>query len=243
MTSSWTRTTALLIWLDLTIAGAIAEASIFQIDQWTLSTGVIGTWPNIDSDGTQIVSNPLQVTHSAQVGSSTATTTFNFAWNDTFGDFLLQTAHRAADVDPSHMTAISDGFIYVTAHSDLLFAVDSSYSYYLPVNPMVAVMRVTAANNDPPYDQPFGQARHADTFLNAPVAGTFTINGQATLLAGRTYVIDYDLEVNAYGTSGQIAQGDGYLHFTLAEVPSPAALAPLAFAALFLRRPQRHSPR
>jgi hypothetical protein len=228
--------TAGVAFFSLTALHATANADEFDVTQWELVTAVSATFPGGDAEYSQTVTNPFQVTHTAQFLSSTATTTYSFAWNDTFGDFLVEVTHRAADVDPLRLTSGSSGFIYLTAMTDLLFIADAEYSYSLPVDPMYTAFAFTVYDAQPPNLAVFNGGGHYDTSVyGAPASGTFPANGQAILSAGHTWVIAYQMEVNAYyGYSGQIAQGDGYLHFTLSEVPEPAALFPLALGALLL---------
>lgn len=206
------------------------------IESWTLVTGVLDSVePNFA--GTETVQNPFIATYNNVSGASQAYADFDFSWNDTAGDFLLQVSHRAADVDPSILRALSQGYIYITTNADTLFAYDANYSYSLPVVPMRVIFEMGVADVLPPYDSPIGYANYYDTWDGAPASGSFPESGQVTLPAGHTWTLVYNMFVEAdYGNSGQIASADGYLHFTLTEVPEPATLFPLALAAMLLRQ-------
>lgn len=213
------------------------HASVFDVTQWDLGTGVLASFPHGAGVSSQTVMNPFIANHVAIDGNSSATTTYSFAWNASVGDFLVQVAHRAADVDPSILRSASDGRIYVTANTDLLFTIDGNYSYSLPVDPMLTIFNMGISDIQPPHDSPIGFGNSYDTVNGAPASGSFPISGQAILPAGHTWSISYIMEVFALGgLSGQIAQGDGYLHFTLQEaIPEPATLLPLALAAVLVR--------
>ena len=102
---------------------------------------------------------------------------------------------------------------------------------------MYAAFLLTIADVQPPHSSPFGRADSYHTANGAPASGTFTGNGQAILPAGHTWSIQYRMEVQAdYGYTGEIAAGDGYIHFTLS--PEPAAFLPIALGALLTRRPR-----
>jgi len=229
---------AVLIAVLLVTSPPELRADLFEVTQWDMATGVSASFPHGAAVFSQTVMNPFVEVHTAIDGASSASTAYNFSWNATFGDFLLQVSHRAADVDPSILRSVSDGFIYITTNADTLFSIDGNYSYSLPVDPMVTIFNVSVSDAQPPHDSPIGFGNYYGTEDGAPASGSFPIGGQAILPAGHTWLINYLMEVEAfYGYSGQITRGDGYLHFTLQEaVPEPAAFLPLALAALALRR-------
>jgi len=218
---------------------AVAGSPIFNVQQWQLGTGVTGTPPNVGVELNQTVTNPLILTQhwDGTDGFSSSETSYRFGWDSSFGDFLVQVTHRAADVDPNTLRSGSSGLIYFTSNTDVLFTIDGNYSYSLPINPMLTIFNLSVSDAQPPHDSPIGFGNYYGTEDGAPASGSFPISGQAVLPAGHTWLIDYLMEVETLGgLSGQIASGDGYLHFTLQSVPAPAAFLPLALAALLLRK-------
>jgi len=222
----------------LSCSATLLGGTIFDVTQWDLGTGVQATFPHGAGVFSQTVTNPFISNHLAIDGNSSASTTYNVTWDDRFGDFLVEVTHRAADVDPASLRSISDGLIYVTANTDLLISINGIYSYSLPVDPMEAEFDMTVFDPSPPYDSPIGFANLYNTSVDgAPASGSFPIGGQAILPAGHTWLIRYTMELfTYYGYSGQIASGDGYLHFTLQAVPEPAALGLLALGGAMIRR-------
>jgi hypothetical protein len=75
-----------------------------------------------------------------------------------------------------------------------------------------------------------------------PPAGTLTIDGSAILNAGTTYSLGFQFTTDNFAIPPAQAAwlGDGEIYMSIRPIPEPAALLPLAFAALFLRRHKSH---
>jgi hypothetical protein len=220
-------------------ASALEATPIFQVKEWGLDTGVLGTPPNFGGVSITQIANPLQSSSSWISGPSSAATSYNFGWNDTFGDFLIQATHRAVATDASVLRTLSSGAINVTAQSDLLFNLEAQWTYYLPISFMLAGTGFDVIDSDQPSNRLFAQQQSIDTALGAPLSGTLQLSGSAILPGGHTYTLSYGMELDVFHESGATATADGYIHFTLSEVPEPAALVPLALSALLLVRKRR----
>jgi hypothetical protein len=83
----------------------------------------------------------------------------------------------------------------------------------------------------------FSDYQTESTFSGPPVAGTFTVAGEVTLPADRTYYIRYSMRLGAWGSSGALTTGNGDVNFTI--TPEPGTLALLA-AFIFIVPRHRH---
>ncbi len=215
-------------------------SSVFTVDQWSLGASVAGAFPHFDGDGTIEVTNPLQTTYYAEVGDSHAQSVYSFNWNDTAGDFLIQASQLAADAEPFLLTTSSSNIFTIHTNQDLLFSYDMACDYNLPIDFMQVVCALGVVDNTPPNDGYVDAYVVDDTYSDWPASGAFRQTGQVILPAGREYGIAYLMRLMVDGPpSPGFATVDGYVHFTLSEVPEPAALFPLALAAMLLRRSRK----
>lgn len=217
---------------------AEANASLIAVSYWSLDTTVIRSTPQgVQTDGAFFdqVQNPFVGSHFATIGLSTASSAYDFAWNDAGGSFRINVAHRAEDNSGSLIQSSSSGSIGFSTTRDLLLTVDAPYSYDMPAYGMDANMSIGVSDR-PPTQHYFIGSAYQDTFLQSPLSGTLLVQGQSILPGGQTYNLSYLIRLNTRGTSGLFANGSGYFHFTLQEVPEPSTLALLLPAALTLRR-------
>ena len=239
-----TRTGVVVVGVFLCALSERALSSEFSVDSWSLNAYVRG---NSDQFGSyfQTVMNPF-VADSGQLTdrASTSSVSFDFWWNDQYGSFLIEgSQHCVAQNLPPFPGAIGRedcadaGGIHFTANADLLLSVDAAYPYHLDGPELFAqlLFEVTQVSNDP-VDPLFSAVRRDDTFINYPASGTFVIQGQAIIPAGQTYILSYDRGISAWADSGAIADGSGYIHFTLQSVPEPAVLGLLALGGAMIRR-------
>src|SRR5258706_13198925 len=81
---------------------ASAKAAMFSIDQWSLDAGVHG---NRDGSGVffETVMNPFVDSGQVTDRASSASTSFNFSWDDNYGEFLIQgSQHCVAQNSPPY---------------------------------------------------------------------------------------------------------------------------------------------
>jgi hypothetical protein len=222
---------------------ATVDAGIV-IDSWYLETGVLWTG-GTNSIASTTVQNPFQSVQDATgPGPTTGHTEYSFGCSASAGDFLIEGSHHVPGIDPQISLAESGGGIYLTPDADLLLAVDAAYTYNLAgPNMFVQLIFEVDPYSSEPADPVFSAVRRDDTVISFPASGTLSIHGQASVPAGQTYIISYSHLLRADGITGATADGSGYIHWTLTEVPAPATLGPLAFAALVLRRPRRDRAR
>ena len=225
--------------LVLVAAAPLAHAD-FIIPQWRVGVTVHDSSSGQSASSTfATVQNPFQDSHSVSVGISTAESAYDFAWSADFGSFLIEGAHEAEDVDDLTLFSQSSGFIWVAPSIDLSLEIAAAYSYYLPPGMMLARLEIAAFDVDT--SENLFYAREQDnSFDGYPVSGTFTIDGNATLPAGHTIVLHYEMIIQSFsGQTGLLGTGTGSVSFTLQPVPEPSALALLAPLVLIVPR-RRH---
>ncbi len=221
-----------LVVLGVVLAAAgPARAASFTVTEWSLGTGVVGA-PGSDWDVSTVVQNNFQENHYASAFNSTAASTFDFAWNDNFGRFLIEGTHQAEDVGA---VAKSSGLIYFYANEPLAYDIDISYTYDLPGGALEAGFTI-ALVEDETHEVHLSGSYHEDTWTAGPVTGTLGIQDSGVLPANRLYWLQYSLELISYGNSGALGTGSGHVDLTLTAVPEPASLAPLALLLLVARR-------
>jgi hypothetical protein len=226
-------------------AGARADA--FTVEQWFLDVVVqdSSTSEHV-SAGFRTVQNPFQDSHSVALASglTTAAAEYDFSWFPDYGSFGIEASLQAEDTGGFHVGAVSRGLIYLEPTVDLTVLVSGAYSYDLPVGSLATDFSILVADAET-YEIFFYDFQGDDTFLDPSASGTFTMEGEAVLPAGRTYLMDYTMDLDAYGSTGALATGSGWVNFQIIPEPATATLLLLPAAVLLLRRrtPRRYSGR
>ena len=227
---------AFFIGLTPTVGGS------FTLEQWTLSTRVQDfSSGKSDVNISDVVQNPFQLTQSVAInnGLTTATTTYDFSWHDTFGTFLIQAAHEAEDIDFSTLFSRSTGGFVIAASQDLQIAIDAEYTFLAPAplfHVRLSMDVIDLADNSALF---FGLEEGGPAFLGPP-AGTLSIQDTVLVPAGSTYILGYEMLLQTFASGTDvIATADGNIAITLQTVPEPATLSLLIFGSLVLLRRRR----
>jgi hypothetical protein len=234
---------ALCTLLACPVSATANAGSSFTIDSWSLSAGAHGPFPYFSSVVFETVANPYTDHGQVTERDSSASTSFDFWWTDQYGSFLIQSSVHCVsqNVPPFPGGGASelcgaDGSMRFTASADLLFSVDAAFLYDLAGPDMFTQLQISIIDVQVPNIGYFDELRRDDTFTSNPASGTLSIQGQAVLPAAHTYSLAYSQLLEAIGNTGDAADGSGTIHFTLSEVPEPAAFFSLALTALVLRR-------
>ncbi|MFH1417696.1 MAG: PEP-CTERM sorting domain-containing protein [Planctomycetota bacterium] len=216
-----------------------ALGDAFTIDEWGLTTLVQTLSAGQDAEFSVVVENPFQVTHFASMGNSTSETVYDFAWGEQFGQFMIQGAQQAEDSGGGSLIyTSSEGHIIFTNNSDntITVTVEAEYAYDLPAYGMTAYVWILFADFET-HEHYFAAEEWEDTFLGGPKQGTFTMGGEGFIPAGREVYFGYTMKVDADGSTGTFATGDGHITFTITPEPTTASL--LALGAFMLVRRRR----
>ncbi len=216
-----------------------ATASEFTVTQWTLNVLADAAHTGDDFGVFTTVSNPFSDSHTAFVNETIASASYDFAWDGTFGRFLIGSENQSEDLGDWGRSK-SAGTIYLSTTVDLLITIHGEYTYNLPGRHMEAEMQLAVISTDPSTIY-FSEHPDANTYWNPVASGTLLIDGQTTLPAGGAYRLKYWLEVDCAGYQpGQIATGSGNASFTIQAVPEPGTLSLALLGSMMLLRRRRH---
>jgi hypothetical protein len=212
-----------------------------------IKMGVLVSGPTSQDDSLFDItapSSPFQNSHSATYAGATASTAYDFAWDEqaATADFRLDISHQAI-ANSQLLFTRSAGFLYLNSTVDLLLTVDGRFDYELH-GPYLYTRFDTKAYQTqvPPIVEYFSDGQDADTDFFFPNIGTLVITGSAVIPANVPFTINYSAEMFTFAASNLPMSGDGYIHMTLAPVPEPAMAALLLCAALAALARRRGTP-
>jgi len=190
--------------------------------------------------------NPLVDTHStSQITGAIATAAYNFNWSNISGNFhtdcsLVGTGYPNANANIQ--TVVCEGKIRITSSVDALLSLDAHMDFALGPGDREAnagwIVRPL-----PNSTVLYAQTHSAQPAFGDPASGAWDDHAVMTLNAGQQYLLEYGFGVASYpgsGTQSQLSHASAFVNFHLDAVPEPVALAPMAIAALLLRK--RRSP-
>lgn len=235
------RSASLWLAILLLVCASTAHGEAFDIEDWNLAIGATWNWPHTVGHSFNDVSNPFADSHQVSLWESSSAASYDFAWWDAQGSFLIESVQEAEGVATSSLFTSASGFIWLTPAEDLNLSVEGAWTYDLPRDYMLATL-VFAVYHSTENITLFSRGLNADTPLYGSASGTLAFDGEVTIPANETWIIQYKmrLETDA-GTQGYMATGDGFIHFTL--TPEPAAallLLPLLLARRHIRRTLSH---
>ena len=223
----------------------MARANLIP-SSWSISVGIQQTGQNgfteqvVDSG--HVVQAPFaNFSQSAVLGPSLSTAQYAFNIGQTVADYVVNVQHRCVNHMNGNFRANprcqSFGRIILTPSVDVLLSADLGFVYSLPSDPMSVGISFLVLLSNPTQ----GLIQEGDGILTGQPggqSGTFALNDlSAVLPAGREATIQYSFHTTYQPNSGLglLATGDGTVHLKMVAIPEPAALGPLAFAALLIR--------
>ncbi len=220
--------------LFLGFAGS-ASANV-DVSSWVVYAYVYNGANGQDSIvGYNQVMNPFQASHTAMLGISYATGTYDFAWSADGGSFNVGSSNGAAG-NPINLFSSSSGNIILTTTSAYLLDVDALYNFHLLGGDRQALLNVFVG------DGTTGQFLFYGTWISAPITGdpaigSFAVQLTFQLQEGHTYGLGYTMAIDSYsGSPSVLATGDGFINFTFTPIPEPASAALLALGLPWLLR-------
>jgi hypothetical protein len=217
---------------------ASRAAGELVVDSWDLLSLVSSTVPS-DQDAVFIgnVQNPLLASHTAEIGASYASSTYDIGWVVDAAHIGVSVSHRLEQLDGRTAT---EGHIHLIPAVDSLITATGRWQYSWP-NAVIGSSDVyIAAFNEESGDQPIADfASGGNLGLNPPF-GTLEVSDTGLLHAGLLYEIFYFADIYHYEPTppGTYGWGSGEIHFAITPVPEPMSLGLVLTggALLWMRR-------
>ncbi len=230
--------------LTFLAGGPRASAERFTIEDWILSTRVDNAFAGMSDNETSFrPQNPFNESHSVTIGMSFATTTYDFAWDELFGDFLIQGSHEAEDVPESTLFARSSGSIWISTSEDLEIAIDADYSFNAPAPGFYARLKIDLIDLSD-NSVAFFDLEDGGPWALGPPVDTLSIDGNVIAPAGSTYLLGYEMSLHSFASGTDvIATGSGTAHLTLQAIPESSTMSMLALVGLLACARRRRRPR
>ncbi len=215
---------------------APVTASEFTVEDWALSVGIGGSFPDSEAAYFLDPELPFHQQHQVNLHDSLSFAEYDFDNSQ----FLIQTAQLAEAPmgATSSYTIAASGHISVAPQRDLSLQYALSYDFNLPVDPMSVFVNVRVDNVSFTEHLFSDAAVHDTLFGTGP--GSFAFDGEVTLPAGDSWRLSYLFRIIVDdSTAGSAATGNGFVQFNL--IPEPATGALLALAGPFAFRRRRHA--
>jgi len=173
-------------------------------------------------------------TRSVVLHNSMAQAAYQFNWSLATGHFRID-ADLASEGGNGLPFCGTDNRVNFTVTQDTLLSIDSDWTYQFNGGIRTSVIRFfvghAATGNSFWIRGDVG-----DTVAGDPPTDTFHISDSVLLTPG-SYFVRSLMDLRAVGGSpNSVSTAHGFADITLTTVPEPAALGPLAFAALLLRK-------
>lgn len=229
------------------VLGICAKSFAAPVDSWSLIVGITDLNQSPSGSGSifTVPTNPFVDSHSTtQPTGAMAMAAYNFIWTTQTADFqsdcsLVGTGYPNANANVQRVNC--EGKIWITPSVDALLSVQAHMDYALGPGDREASGGWTVARLPNLASIAHGNF-HAQPAFGDPPVNSWSHQGSLTLLAGQQYLLGYGFGFDAYagsGTQSQLSTGNASVIFHIDALPEPAALGPLAFAALLTCRPKK----
>ena len=208
------------------------------VDDGTLSVGCSNPF-GFSFQFINQLQNPMMETRTVPLHNSIATAAYNFNWNLATGHFRID-ADLASEGGNNGPFCGTDNRIDFHTTQDTLLSIDSEWTYQFNGGIRSTVIRffVVDATTDLTV---FIRGDAGDTVAGDPPTDTLHVNGSILLTPGNYFVRSL-MDLSAVGGSpNSISTAHGFANIQMTTVPAPAALGPLAFAAILIRLRRRRS--
>jgi len=176
----------------------------------------------------------MNETRSVVLHNSMAHAAYQFNWNLATGHFRID-ADLASEGGNGGPFCGTDNRVNFSITHDTLLSIDSEWTYQF--NGGIRRSRIIFWVGDSATGiSSWAISEVGDTVAGDPPTDTFHIGGSLLLTPG-SYFVRSLMDLSAVGGSpNSISTAHGFADITLTTVPEPAALGPLAFAAIMLRK-------
>lgn len=179
--------------------------------------------------------NPFQNSHTATLGNSSCSASYDFAWTGDEARFDIYPSHH---LEQLRGDTSSSGRILIWPAVDSIVTFSGNWQYAWPgtalgtTNLYMSVIGPdgTLAEN----------IAHGGNVGLGPPFGTFELSNNARLEVGNAYLLNYIVRIQHFDPTppGTFGHGEGSLNFTITPVPEPATLA-LLVLSISIFKPRR----
>lgn len=206
----------------LAIASVPTARAGFVVSSLQLEDGVL-TDDDIQSNRIDTISNPLNQDSIAQVGMNIVESTYAFQWDESLGtgDFNTSMTHAIRSLDVRTVTRVQ---IFLEPDEDLSVTMHGSLTYAHTPNRDFGVLYGMSIYDFDMSTDVFQETHRGGNSYVEPSSGTFTIDDEAILHAGRLYRLHAVLDNlnNGEPNVGNL-DASGYANFHIEPlVPEPA---------------------
>jgi len=212
---------------------ATALPADFTVTSWRLLAGLSDNQsPGATSLNTSVV-NPFFGSLNAAHSNSIAQAAYQYNW-DLLTGYFNNTAHVEAQGGPFFLAGV-DNLVRVTTTTDVLLSIDAEWDFHLGGGDRSSYFFVQVGKSGSPLLMNYNYG--SSPIFGGPASATWTVHDSVVLPAGSEYFFRCIFRFDSFtGSPTVLSTGTGFANFTLTTVPEPAALGPLAFAALLLRK-------
>lgn len=217
---------------EAAIAGLVVSEFAIQ------NRAVVSTSNGVLSDQSTIYSTtpvPIVGSRTDAVGDTVSQLNFDYGWVGDAGMFRIDEVHIVRNPDASSLEALTTGYVLFSPSVDSLISLRLQYTYNLPGSMMDGYGTAAILNDQT--NEVFAQFSFGG-FSLGPISGSFDQTMTAAIPAGCTCSFAFTTRLRT-GPTAVPATDNGTIEFSIAPVPEPASLSPLALAAMFLRRSRK----
>lgn len=226
------RRSILLLALLMHFAATTALAD-FTVTSWRLAAGISDNNPPATTHLNTSVVNSFFSSLNAARDNSIAQAAYQYNWNPATGQFN-NTAHVEAQGGPSFL-AVVDNLVRITTTTDVLLSVDAEWDFHLGGGDRSSFLFVQVGQPGSPLLMNWNYG--SSPIFGGPSAAVWTIHDSVLLPAGGSYFFRCIFRFDSFtGSPTVLSTGTGFANFSLTTVPCPAALGPLAFAGILIRK-------
>ena len=208
------------------------------ISEWNLATRAYDPGNSIfNSTLILTVDNPLQASHTASIGNSSSTASYDFSWTGNEASFGVSVNHHLEQLDGF---TSSSGQIYIRPSVDSIITLEGAWQYAWPSAAIGTTSYSMTVTDDEGIIARF--FTFGGNFGLDPPFGSFNDYDTGLLRAGVAYLLTYTARVHHFDPTppGTYGHGEGSLNFTITPVPEPATLALLVLSISIFKPRRRH---
>mgnify|MGYP001351145786 CR=1 FL=1 len=179
--------------------------------------------------------NPFENSHTATLGNSSSTASYDFSWTGNEASFGVSVDHHLEQLDGF---TSSSGQIYIRPSVDSIITLEGAWQYAWPSAAIGTTSYSMTVTDDEGIIARF--FTFGGNFGLDPPFGSFNDYDTGLLRAGVAYLLTYTARVHHFDPTppGTYGHGEGSLNFTITPVPEPATLALLVLSiSIFKPRP------